>query len=359
MNDYNNDFGVDRVFSSTGLFSMEAPTKIYSSTGLFSTDETRMYGKWGRRLLTGAALLGGAALANHALGDPWGIGAKVADTAKGAWNVFTNKTANANAVAAGANNAYTQAQKNAQAKKILESTAAATAKAGGDAMKNIQGWKAWIAKAEGEVQLWHSTYSKKAFPQGTGATPKAFAGADVFKQRVDALIQEANSMQKPPASGVKENQMLNANAWKSVFRDSNSSLGSAYQSGDLGRVFYALLNELNTISQTVAQCIQSGNTAGGNPLDDNELQKFVPLSQELLNAYQKQWETIQNGSTTVEPLELANNIKPSLDQIKGKYDRAKKNGWAKSASAYAKIYNTLSEIYGKVAEAALYRQGKA
>ena len=46
-------------------------TKIYSSTGMFSA-ETRCFG-WGKKLLLGAAALGGGALLNHAIGDPLGI----------------------------------------------------------------------------------------------------------------------------------------------------------------------------------------------------------------------------------------------------------------------------------------------
>lgn len=89
------------VSSSTGIFSKVEdvqPAKLYSSTGLFTT-ETRTFGKWGKRLLTGAALLGGAALANHLAGDPYGIGAKVGSMAKGAWGAINP---NVDAVAKGA-----------------------------------------------------------------------------------------------------------------------------------------------------------------------------------------------------------------------------------------------------------------
>lgn len=88
------------VSSSTGIFSKVEdvqPAKLYSSTGLFTT-ETRTFGKWGKRLLTGAALLGGAALANHLAGDPYGIGAKVGSMAKGAWGAINP---NVDAVAKG------------------------------------------------------------------------------------------------------------------------------------------------------------------------------------------------------------------------------------------------------------------
>jgi hypothetical protein len=313
-NNNNNDFGGGRVYSSTGLFSMEAPTRIYSSTGLFSTNETRMYGKWGRRLLTGAALLGGAALANHALGDPWGIGAKVADTAKGAWNVLNGKTSNA--VVQGAKNVVATSQ----AKNITDATAKAISQANKNAKaeqasKTKQTVNNGISNIKAAPVLARAAYAEK---YGDLSSKVAVA------KELESLI---------PTARAEGNQRLADELYNTMRRLNPMPNGTHIISGE-------------QVSANVQQ----------QQLDMEEMNKFVPLSKELVDTLQSQWDKIVDGDKNIKPLALANNAKTALDSIKAKYDRAKKNNWPKSTKAYLELYNTLKLVYNNAADAAQARQ---
>ena len=108
-----------------------------------------------------------------------------------------------------------------------------------------------------------------------------------------------------------------------------------------------LPNQAGDLINKGAQAVQAANDAAiAKQLDDEEMAKFVPLKQQILDIFQKRWDKIAEGSTTDSP----------LDDIKMKYDSAKQNNWPKSKSAYARIYNTLSLVYNNAAEAAKARQ---
>ena len=293
---------------------MEAPTRIYSSTGLFSTNETRMYGKWGRRLLTGAALLGGAALANHALGDPWGIGAKVADTAKGAWTVLNGKTSNA--VAQGAKNIAATSQ----AKNITDATAKAISQAG----KNAKAEQASKIKQTGNNGISNikaaPVLARAAYVEKYGDLSSK---ASVAKE-LESLI---------PAARAEGNQRLADELYNAMRRLKPLPNGAPVVSGE-----------------------QASANAVALQLDMEEMNKLVPLSKELVDTLQSQWDKIVDGDKNIKPLALANNAKNVLDSIKAKYDRAKKNNWPKSTKAYLELYNTLKLVCNNAADAAQARQ---
>lgn len=320
--------GPRTIISSTGIFSMtEEPqaTKMYSSTGIFTTDETRMYGKWGRRLLTGAALLGGAALANHALGDPWGVGAKAGEYLSKAGdavgNYFGKPKGNINPAIANINPALAKARAGLVASTVTVPHAPGS--------KTAPIGKAWDKAKE--------TASNNA------AFNSALLKAHVI-ERTGSLAQKANMAKElegliPQARAVG-NQAAADEMYNTMRRLNPVGIGIGFVDP----------------TEIVAGAKAAQEKTIASQLDKEQLAKFVPLTKQLVDSLQSQWDAIVDGSTTVKPLALANNTKQAIDQVKGKLERAKANQWTASAKEYKKFLSTLQLIYNNASEAAKARQ---
>lgn len=312
--------GVRTITSSTGIFSMTEepqPTKIYSTTGLFTT-ETRMYGKWGKRLLTGAALLGGAALANHIAGDPWGVGAKIGAGATAIGNAIRHKMSGATIPGSG-------------------TTEAPSAPATNVSASSAQGASAPKVPSPSQTQ-------------NTLTYAKAKNNVEFDKAWSEAWILSKTNNWSAIASKIKELDPLIVKARNAGMQD------WAYKLAAMKSTLSSKLPVTGSSADATAKLNDAFQQKQIQLSDAEHLQKFVPLAKQKVDIIQGQWDGVVDGRTNIKPLKLANDARTVLDEIKTKYDNAKNNGWSKSASEYATLYNTLKLVYNNAAEAAKARQ---